>query len=304
MYNIINNRNCKANCTFTIFFGERTMNVKKVTLAIIIGGIIGTMVAFTIRQTPGWVLIGMLSGMSLAYLVCDLREIQEKIPLAWEEAKVKTASYGKSTASWLKKSHPFLLMLSVYFFFWCSMMVFIFYIAEYQNIIPDAILLSLLAGIVFGLLSLAASMDIITVGIKKKKMFLDPSNWTRCSERLDYKEKGYKKVSATYGNVYGIFWAGITELVGRMVRFTLSKRLPIFLFRLLKMIHSKDRVASAFYAGVGIFISCLLFGRTAESWSEMIFAYLSGGIIGASIFNITNKLVQIFIQKQKLALKC
>lgn len=63
------------------------MKSRNVILAVLIGGIVGTAMAMMLRPRVGWILMGMLSGMSLAYLVYDLREVFAKVPVAWKKTK-------------------------------------------------------------------------------------------------------------------------------------------------------------------------------------------------------------------------
>lgn len=125
-------------------------------------------------------------------------------------------------------------------------------------------------------------------------------------EKLEKIEgKGLTKFSPTVPLL--LYWLrkGICFSLTRLLKWTFSgisyivRRFLSFAWVLIKMIHSRGRVMSAFYAGIGILISCLAFGRVAENTFQIIIVIVSGGVIGAAASTLGLRIIESFPSQTK-----
>jgi len=276
------------------------MEKRKVVVAVIVSGIIGMIVAMAIRPTLGWVVFGMIFGMSLAYLLYDFREVWQKIPLAWEKMSVQIPRWWIRTDAKIRVQRP-----SIFFKLSCIITPLFaivplwiigphLWLEEMDDLSVLAFVVSIEFFIIFLLLGWTFSSFLLIlpwIGVTRVESrfwfpFAFPDEEKSKAEKLKkLKREGLTRISPTIPLL--ILWTleGIAFILimGCHIIFSACFECSTFCLKfawiLIQLIRSRGRVASAFYCRLGIFVSCLIWGRIAESSTEVVLAILMGGII-------------------------
>lgn len=255
-------------------YGGSKMEAKKRAVACLIGGIVGMIVALFLKPALGWVLAGMASGASLAYLAYDLRQFIEMAPKAWRATKKPCLELLSA-----KEFHPLIFNgvilggLSAHNL-WQA--------AHPEMPLGAKVLLAILFFWVMGLIGFFCSGIFCDHGARKKLISIKDTFGSSRNE----------PIPATYKNVYWLMGIGAADIPILLLRACLL--IPSFLINLMRLIHCHGRVASAIYCAAGIFISCLLWGRVAQTPAECIFATFAGGAIGAVLASTTCEISRRF----------
>ncbi|KPJ55289.1 hypothetical protein AMJ47_00205 [Parcubacteria bacterium DG_72] len=279
------------------------MEAKKRAVACLIGGIFGMLVAFAVKQAFEWLWIaaGMIAGASLAYLCYDLSQVFEKAPIAWKITKKESSEGINAAIKWFKKPHPF--------FYSYLIALFPSYILA-RTIPPvnvdyfEKIFVPLLFTMAISILPPGLLVVLIEDIFKRKKFFLSSLKVIISTNLI--MEGEFQEVPFTYKNFFALAgkelgWKLLIILktipkIGKIILWLVFYEFWVllgkFVCMLIKLIHSKGRVASAFYSALAIFISCLLWGRTAQTPTEYAFAVISAGVIGATFGSVSCKISQ------------
>lgn len=298
------------------------METKKIAIAIFVGIFVGAMVVLTLTTTPllRW-LLGVLVGSSVGLLLYDLKEVQEKAPLAWRATK----RGSRYSLDWLKRPRPTMLLILVLLLI--STLCFSKLPWSIESIdgemsieeeIFGTIILSVLLGMVVTIICMAILDSIISIGAEKKRMFFQASHkvWFSEQEIKKMTEKQYTQIPLNYRNVYGLMLIGFGCVALNVLRvipgvgigfgiglwsflsfifYGMWVFLARFLWMLFKLISSYERILCAIYCAAGVTVIHILFGHQASLLGQKIIIAVSGGIIGAAVGVIHYSIVQLFL---------
>jgi len=253
------------------------METRKIAVACLVGGIIGVFVSLVIA--PGfWILgliTGILAGGLVSYIAYDVREVLQKIPVAWGMAAKGCSNAGQEVVAWIKRPHPFLFLNLV-----VSMgLSYLMNLSVEQDRFEFFIVLSMTLFIFLGVFL----VGIISHGIDLDKKKYRIRIWEfelGCED-----DNLVEVVPATYKNVYAavgrcLFWF-LKGLVW-FVFWGFWKFSVRFVWYLFKQIHSKKRLICMVDTGAGILLSWLVFiPRFPLSFGEQCLMIVFGGVMGA-----------------------
>jgi hypothetical protein len=277
------------------------MEAKKRTVACLVGGIFGMIVALLVKQAFEWLWVtaGMMAGASVAYLCYDFSQIIEKIPLAWQIVIEGSSEAVSRTIYWIKKPHPLLI---VYLITILPSYYLLKAILKQTEDREEILCFNVLLPIFISFLAMTLSFVLVGEACARKKIVFTYFNPYFPEDHIRMKKfRGipfsYKKFFLLAGEE--LFWIlriglkttpKIVKIILCIVFYEIWVLLGRFVWTLVKMIHSHGRVASALYSALGIFISCMFFARNATTTAEYVFAAIAGGVIGAALGSVSCKI--------------
>lgn len=247
------------------------MEMKKTVIVCFVGTAIGTAVALAVAPLFWW--LGLLAGFGAGYFCCDLKEVWEKAPIAWEKTKKRSTF----PLAWLKKIHPF---------FWPFLLVFALSALFGLNFVlksKDVMLLLLFplaVGIYFAFLFHRILFFLAEIGSIKHK-FGENCYW---SEDVFGKKQGQGNtyVEPTYQNIYRLMLRGLWICI-YFVLWEMWILAPKFLKNLFILIRSHKRVVYGIDCAIGVTLTYILLGSKAVTPGQQAMVVICGGIIGAAI---------------------
>lgn len=296
------------------------METKKLQFGCFIGLPIGLLVAVltTWFLTPVFWWIGIVAGLCAGYLCYDLKEVRAKAPLAWYLAKKRGACF----LDWLKEPHPFfwpcLIVWGVIIYFLLQSIWWGSFLGVTEASVGSKVFMSIFMPFVISptlvvYLLFLPVFGLAIIGAKKKKTFWQPSRFFSREKVEEKMGKNYQEILPTYRNIYGLVLVGLTCLIpiaskaikkkatiGLKIALTVLwvlfykmwVLLPRFIWLLIKLIHSHERVICGMDCAVGVFTTYKLLGAKTETMPQLIGLLVFGALIGFTIGTIHAKIIK------------
>jgi len=298
------------------------METRKIAVACCIGGLLCCAVALMFAPIYWW--FGLIAGFAGGYISYEFREVLKAVPVAARMAFNKSSEIYKAmynsvrnkfsnTRAWLNDGpHPFLFpacLIALPFVLISAHGLSSDMCLDRKNTDTTLGLLStisvsaLMIFIVCGSLIIVLSLALLLVALLGARL-RDKSYWltfegTYSAEELA--KKGYREVPLNYKHAFKCVGLG----VGIIVSFLFWKMWPYiiigiavaicavlwtfgrFLWYLVKLIHSKERVLCGVDGMLGGAVSYIWLAPTATSFAGHLVLVAFGGLLGAA-FGVLN----------------
>jgi hypothetical protein len=253
------------------------METKKIALACFIGGVICGAVALAVAPAIWW--LGVLAGFAGGYISYEFRSVLAAIPLAWQSTRLaiprKWQQAKQDFWQWLTEPRPFMYggAILTAIFFAIQFLVGNFRFLPHDHQIPitkaEVGAVIFLWGFffwfctLFGALITGATCLVGSQGEDVEEM--------KYEEAFSAFRKGVRQLLRFLG------WT-MWKYVGLAIAYA-GYRIGLFLWHVIKLIHSEKRVLCGIDGALGGTLSYFLFRSSGMPIITIIF----GGLIGAAL---------------------